>query len=59
MPTVEQLKEQIEDLKGQQKQAEFSYHQIAGAITVLEGQVAEAEGDKNPEKKSKIIKADA
>jgi len=43
MSDISKLKEQVEDLKGQQKQAEYSFHQIAGAIMVLEGQIQEAE----------------
>ena len=44
------LQERIEQLREQQKQAEVNFHQIAGAIAVLEQQLAE---EKEPEKKEK------
>tara|TARA_R100001443_G_scaffold25408_1_gene38254 strand:+ start:108 stop:281 length:174 start_codon:yes stop_codon:yes gene_type:complete len=46
------LQERIEQLKEQQKQAEVNFHQIAGAIAVLEQQIAE-EAEVKDTKKSK------
>lgn len=39
------LQERLEQLKEQQKQAEVNFHQIAGAIVVIEQQIAEENKD--------------
>ena len=41
------LQERLEQLKEQQRQAEVNFHQITGAIAVLEQQIAD---EKEPKK---------
>jgi len=47
--------ERLEQLKEQQKQAEVNFHQIAGAIAIVEQQIAEENEAKeeNPKKEEK------
>jgi len=45
------LQERLEQLKEQQRQAEVNFHQIAGAIAVLEQQIAEEPDEKKEKKK--------
>ena len=44
------LQERLEQLKEQQRQAEVNFHQITGAIAVLEQQIAD---EKEPKKDNK------
>ena len=45
------LEESLEQLKEQQRQAEVNFHQITGAIAVLEQQVADEKEPKKEDKK--------
>lgn len=45
------LQERLDQLKEQQRQAEVNFHQITGAIAVLEQQVQEESESKKDEKK--------
>ncbi len=46
--------ERLEQLREQQKQAEVNYHQVTGAIAVVEQQIAEEnEAENSKEKKKK------
>ena len=45
------LQERLDQLKEQQKQAEVNFHQISGAIAVVEQQVADEKEDEKKEKK--------
>ncbi len=45
------LQERLDQLKEQQRQAEVNFHQITGAIAVLEQQVQEESASKKDEKK--------
>ena len=47
------LQERLDQLKEQQKQAEVNFHQISGAIAVMEQQVAD---EKEDEKKDSAKK---
>tara|TARA_B100000959_G_scaffold222653_1_gene235756 strand:+ start:314 stop:490 length:177 start_codon:yes stop_codon:yes gene_type:complete len=44
--STEQLKEKRDQLVEQQKQAEATFHQIAGAITVVDQMLEESKGKK-------------
>ena len=45
------LQERLEQLKEQQRQAEVNFHQITGAIALLEQQIKDEEADAKKEKK--------
>jgi|TARA_R100000406_G_scaffold21765_1_gene13588 hypothetical protein len=45
------LQERLEQLKEQQRQAEVNFHQITGAIAVLEQQIADEKEPKKDDKK--------
>ena len=45
------LQERLEQLKEQQRQAEVNFHQITGAIALLEQQIKDEETDAKKEKK--------
>jgi len=45
------LQERLDQLKEQQRQAEVNFHQITGAVAVLEQQVQEESESKKDEKK--------
>ena len=45
--------ERLEQLKEQQKQAEVNFHQIAGAIAIVEQQIAEENEAKEDKKEKK------
>ena len=45
--------ERLEQLKEQQKQAEVNFHQIAGAIAIIEQQIAEENEAKDDKKEKK------
>ena len=49
--TIEQLQEQRQNLVEQQKQAEVNYHQIAGAIAMVDQQIKDLEEPKKKDKK--------
>ena len=54
--SVVDLEKKLEDLKEQQKQTEATFHQIAGAIMVIQGMIEEQKekstDDKKVDKKS-------
>ena len=55
--SVEHLEEKLKELEEQQKQAEATFHQIAGARMMVEGMIQEAKDgkkDDNKEKKPKV-----
>ena len=45
--------ERLEQLREQQKQAEVNYHQVTGAIAVVEQQIAEENEAENSKEKQK------
>ena len=45
------LQERLEQLKEQQRQAEVNFHQITGAIAVLEQQIVDEKEPKKDDKK--------
>lgn len=50
------LQERLEELQGQQKQMEANFHQITGAIAVVQQMIVDEEGeskDSKDEKKDK------
>lgn len=49
--TKEQLQEQRQSLVDQQKQAEVNFHQIAGAIAMIDQQIKDLEEPKKKDKK--------
>jgi len=50
------LEERREQLVEQQKQMEVSFHQIAGAIAVVDQQIAERDEEKSSKTKKDIMK---
>ena len=51
------LKERLEELLQQQRQAEVNFHQITGAIAMLQQQLEEEESSKEESKADKKEKA--
>ena len=56
--TVTELKEQLEQLTDQQKQAEVNFHQVTGAVAMIQQLLEKTEADEakvkdSEEKKSK------
>tara|TARA_R100001463_G_scaffold42618_4_gene89263 strand:- start:4385 stop:4537 length:153 start_codon:yes stop_codon:yes gene_type:complete len=49
--TIDKLQEQKNSLVEQQKQAEVNFHQIAGAIALVDQQIKELEEPKKKDKK--------
>ena len=51
--TIAELKEQLESLTEQQKQAEVNFHQITGAIAATQQLLEKAEAKESGDKKEK------
>jgi hypothetical protein len=47
------LQERLEELQNQQKQMEANFHQITGAITVIQQMITDEEGTKTEVKEDK------
>jgi len=50
------LEERKQSLIDQQKQAEVNFHQIAGAIAIVDQQIAERDEEKSSKSKKDIMK---
>ena len=50
----EQLEKRLQELQDNQKQAEATYHQVSGAIMLVQGMLEELEEGSKKDKKPKV-----